>query len=50
MKTEEDLGIEKFESIEGAQKHVDFKILKPTYTAGYELKEASAAFNSVGLT
>ncbi|AGK62016.1 Outer membrane lipoprotein-sorting protein [Archaeoglobus sulfaticallidus PM70-1] len=49
IKTEEDLGIKKFNSVEEAQKHVDFRILKPAYTAGYELKEVSLMFNSVSL-
>jgi outer membrane lipoprotein-sorting protein len=49
VKTEEDIGIKKFNSIEEAQKHVDFKILKPAYTAGYELKEISLMSNSVSL-
>jgi len=48
--TEEDIGIKKFNSVEEAQKHVDFKILKPTYTAGYELKNVKLMFNSVSLT
>jgi outer membrane lipoprotein-sorting protein len=49
IKTEEDLGIKKFDSVEEAQKHMDFRILKPAYTAGYELKEVSLMSNSVSL-
>jgi len=41
------LGIKKFDSVEEAQKHVDFRILKPTYTAGYELKSVTVMSNSV---
>jgi len=47
--TEKDLGIRKFASVEEAQKFVDFRILKPTYTAGYELKEISLAGKSVNM-
>ncbi|ADC64510.1 conserved hypothetical protein [Ferroglobus placidus DSM 10642] len=39
VKTEEDFGIRKFESVEEAEKHVNFTLFKPEYTAGYELKE-----------
>ncbi len=42
-------GVKKFDSVEEAQKHVDFKILKPTYTAGYKLKEVSLLTASVSL-
>ncbi|MBO8183383.1 MAG: outer membrane lipoprotein-sorting protein [Archaeoglobus sp.] len=49
IKTEEDLGIKKFDSVEEAQKHMDFKILRPTYTSGYELKKVTLMFNSVSL-
>ena len=48
--TEENLGIKRFDSVEEAQKHVDFKILKPKYTAGYELKEVSLMGNFVTMT
>ncbi len=47
--TEEDLGIRKFDNIEEVQKYVSFKILKPAYTAGYELKEVSQISDSVNL-
>ncbi len=49
VKTEEELGIRKFKSVEEAQKFVNFKVLKPSYTAGYELKEVTVVSNSVSM-
>ncbi len=48
-KVKTDMGIKRFNSVEEAQKHVNFKILKPTYTAGYELKDVCLEFDSVNL-
>ncbi len=45
----EDLGIKEFSSVEEAQKAANFDILKPSYTAGYELKSVTVMNNSVTL-
>ena len=49
IKTPEDLGIKEFSSVEEAQQTVDFEILKPSYTAGYELKAVTVIKGSVSL-
>jgi len=41
--------MKRFKSVEEAQECVDFKILKPTYTAGYELKEVVVLSDTVVL-
>ena len=47
---EETGGMEKYESFEEAQKHVNFTLLRPKYTAGFELEEVGVMnFNGTQL-
>ena len=49
IKTKKTFEIKRFKSVEEAQKNVEFKILKPSYTAGYRLKDVTVTHNSVSL-
>ncbi|AEA47863.1 outer membrane lipoprotein-sorting protein [Archaeoglobus veneficus] len=49
IKTPEDLGIREFSSVEEAQQAVDFEILEPSYTAGYELRTVTVIKDSVSM-
>ncbi|WP_202320265.1 DUF4367 domain-containing protein [Archaeoglobus neptunius] len=46
IKTGEDFGISYFDTVGEAQKHVNFTILVPSYTASFELKKVSVIGNS----
>ena len=50
IKTEKDLGIQRFKSVEEAKKHVNFTVFVPEYTAGYELKEVQVIGEIVSIT